>query len=383
MKILQINASYKPAWCYGGPTLSVSRLCEQLVKNGCTVEVFTTTANGRAELPVIPNMLQQVDGVPIRHFKRLSKDHSHFSPRLLITLWKSIRSFDLVHIHTWWNLVSILSCLIAHVRGVPVILSPRGTLSPYTFTHRHRMLKQLFHGLAGRFLLRHCHLHTTSVRERKAVARLLRPLNNFTIPNLLSFPEFLPKPSPDQGLLRLLFLSRIEQKKGIELLFEALSGLKIPYQLSIAGNGEKNYVKKLKALSRHYQIEDHIQWIGFKGPGKFELIARHQVLVLPSYDESFGNVVIESLAVGTAVLISDKVGLARYVQQKNLGWVCDTNPVAIKNSLFAIHHSPGVLEIIRAFAPVIVINEFNDDKLIRSYLRMYQQVIQPYNTKHG
>jgi glycosyltransferase involved in cell wall biosynthesis len=382
MRILQINASYKPTCQYGGPTVSVSRLSELLVKNACSVEVYTTTANGAAELQVTKNTPQKIAGVSVTYFKRQTKDHSHFSSGLLTTLWKNIRSFDVVHIHAWWNLVSVLSCLIAHLRGVPVILSPRGTLSPYTFSHKNRMAKQLFHCLAGRFLLNRCYLHCTSAREQKAMVQLLKPLKMFNIHNLVSFPAYLPRPAAKKIPFRLLFLSRIEQKKGIELLFEALADLKFPYQLSIAGNGDKSYLKKLKALSRHYQIADHISWTGFKGDEKFELMAQHDLLVLPSHDENFGHVVIESLAVGTAVLISNKVGLAGYVKKNNLGWVCETTAIAIKNSLFAIFHSRGMLEVIREFAPVRIVNTFNDDTLIKSYLQMYQQVIQPVPKAH-
>lgn len=382
MKILQINASYKPAYGYGGPTLSVSKLSEALIKKGCIVEVFTSTANGKAELPVTTNIPQLVDGVRVSYFKRLTKDHSHFAPRLFLTLWKTVHAFDLVHIHAWWNLISILSCLIAHLRGIPVVFSPRGTLSSYTLSHKHSIMKKLFQHFAGRFLLNRCHLHSTSLREQKSITHLLKPLSSFQLLNLVNLPVHIPKVLPENGLLKLLFLSRIAEKKGIELLFEALSGLNFPYQLSIAGNGDQCYIIKLKALSRHYRIEQHIRWLGFTGTDKFELMAQHHLLVLPSYDENFGHVVIESLSVGTAVLVSNKVGLANYVRKNNLGWVCQTSAIAIKNSLFAIYHSQGMLEMIRAFAPGKIIKDFNNDKLINAYVHMYQQIIRSAKTAH-
>jgi len=383
MKVLHINASYKPAYIYGGPTLSISKLCEQLVKNGCSVEVFSTTANGTAELPVIKNIQQQVDGISVRYFKRLTKDHSHFSPRLLIALWKDIRNFDVVHIHAWWNLVSVFSCLIAHLRSVPVVLSPRGTLSPYSFLNRNRMLKKLFHFAVGRSLLNRCHIHTTSEREQQAIIQLLKPLSVFHSYNLVNLPAYLPSQLRENGLLRLLFLSRIQQKKGIELLFKALSELNFPYQLSIAGDGDKTYLKKLKKLSLRYRIADHIKWLGFKGLDKFQLMAQHHVLVLPSYDESFGNVVIESLSVGTAVLISNKVGLATFVRKNNLGWICKTSSSSVRDSISKINASPGVLDIIREFAPPIVVSQFNEDKLIKAYLQMYQEIVQLTNPRYA
>ncbi|NNU34836.1 glycosyltransferase [Mucilaginibacter sp. S1162] len=113
MKILQINASYKPAYIYGGPTMSVAKLSEQLVNAGNEVTVFTTTANGKYELAIDPNKSILVDGVSVTYFKRITKDHSHLSPGLLLNLWRNVRKFDIIHIHAWWNLVSVFSAFIA------------------------------------------------------------------------------------------------------------------------------------------------------------------------------------------------------------------------------------------------------------------------------
>jgi glycosyltransferase involved in cell wall biosynthesis len=376
MNILQINAAYKPAYIYGGPTMSVSKLSEQLAKCGHHVEVFTTTANGTAELSVTRNIPQNIDGVLVSYFKRLTKDHSHFSPRLLLKLWRKVKRFDVVHIHAWWNLVSILSCCIAVLRKVPVVLSPRGTLSPYTFANNHTFIKKVFHNHIGRLMLNHCYIHATSNREQDAMSLLLKPKGIFTIHNAVALPPYLPKQTPEDLVLKLLFFSRIDPKKGIELLFAALSDIPIPYRLTIAGNGDESYISSLKELSRQYQIERYLDWIGFKSNHKFELIAQHHVLVLPSYDENFANVVIESLSVGTAVLISKEVGLAQYVEKNNLGWICETNAHSVQTNLINIYRNPGVLSIIREFAPVIIVHEFNEEKLINQYLEMYHQIEQ-------
>ena len=91
IKLLQIIAAYKPAYIYGGPTMSVSKLCEALTKTEIEVEVLTTTANGKDELNVRPAKSIDVDGVKTTYFKRLTKDHTHFSPALLLTLRKKIK----------------------------------------------------------------------------------------------------------------------------------------------------------------------------------------------------------------------------------------------------------------------------------------------------
>ncbi len=68
MKILQITPSYKPAYVYGGPTMSVAKLCETLVHHGLNLEVLTTTANGKIELDLERGKKMNVDGVIVTYF---------------------------------------------------------------------------------------------------------------------------------------------------------------------------------------------------------------------------------------------------------------------------------------------------------------------------
>jgi len=75
MKILHVVPSYKPAYEYGGTIESVARLCEGLTAMGIQVKVFTTTANGNAELDVAKNVEHNVDGVSVIYFKRYFKDN--------------------------------------------------------------------------------------------------------------------------------------------------------------------------------------------------------------------------------------------------------------------------------------------------------------------
>ena len=94
MTTIQISAAYKPAYIYGGPTMSVAMLCETLSKTDLKLEVLTTTANGKSELPVTQNEPVEIDGVKVTYFKRLTKDHTHFSPALLLNLKQKIKTFS-------------------------------------------------------------------------------------------------------------------------------------------------------------------------------------------------------------------------------------------------------------------------------------------------
>lgn len=374
MRVLHVIAAYKPAVIYGGPTMSAAMLCEELTRAGVTVNVYATTANGTAELPVNTSQPQHIDGVTVNYFKRITKDHTHFSPALLRSFWKNVSSFDVVHIHAWWNLVSVFACMIAIFKKVPVLVSPRGTLSPYSFSNRNTGPKKLIHQFFGEPYLNKSHIHTTSRHETDAILKLIKPLSITALPNFVKLSE--PKQQVDTityPQLKLLFFSRIEEKKGLDILLEALKLVEASYHLTIAGDGDAAYIKHLKELS--ISIAHKITWAGFYGDDKFDLIKQHDLLVLPSHDENFGNVVIESLSMGTAVLISEHVGLADYVSDNHLGWICKTNVRSVADAIVNISQNHREdLNKIRQTAPAIVRNDFTGDALVKKYIALYQQV---------
>jgi glycosyltransferase involved in cell wall biosynthesis len=376
LKVLQICAAYKPAFIYGGPTMSVAALSEQLAAAGIITQAYATTANGKEELPVSPGKTVAVDGVSVTYFKRITGDHTHFSPALICRLWKEAKNFDLVHIHAWWNTVSIFSCMVALMRGVPVILSPRGTLSGYSFRNRNGSVKWLIHQLLSKPLLKRCHFHATSQQEADAISESFKPLSITVIANFVAVPA-VPSTKPQQKSVkfRLAFLSRIEEKKGLDLLINSLPLLNIPYTLTIAGDGRKEYIEELKELSIANGTDPNVNWIGFLGNEKFEFLAGQDLLVLPSHNENFANVVVEALAEGTPVLVSDFVGLSDYVKKKEFGWTCPLNAAAIAQTVNMIAKQQKKLELIRSSAPAEVRADFGAETLLGHYIEMYQNII--------
>ncbi len=382
LRILQINASYKPAFVYGGPTMSVSALCEMLSANpDCSIEVYTTTANGDKELPVTSGIRQVVDDVNVTYFKRWTKDHTHFSPTLFLHAFKTMKQFDIVHIHAWWNLVSMFCCAIALRNGKKVILSPRGTLSSYSFGNRNISIKSIIHKYFGLPLLKKCHFLVTSEKEQNDILSIVHPTSINIAHNLVYFPSLLPINNINTcGSLRLLFLSRVEQKKGLELLFIALSKVDFTFSLTIVGSGESFYVEALKKLSTDLNIHNNVTWAGgIYGDEKFKIIASYDLLILPSYDENFANVVVESLAVGTPVLLSNKVGLASYVKQKDLGWISEVSADSIHEKLIEINGNRERLKNISSSAPLMIQKDFDKAFLTQQYVNFYKSVVNKSN----
>lgn len=360
--------------------MSVSKLTEELYKNGIDVTVFTTLANGKTELFFPAGEITWIDKVPVWFFKRLTKDHSHFSPALLKHLFQTINKTQepvIIHIHAWWNLVSMFACLIAQIKKIPVVLSPRGTLSIYSFTNNHQQIKKWIHLLAGKKLLTNCYFHVTSEKEKQIILQLVSPKLIKVIPNFIQLPAGLkPRLKSQSNILKLLILSRIEAIKGLEILLEALDKISFPYQLTIAGTGESDYINSLKKIVAKNSMEPFVNWIGFQqNETKFNVLQSHDLLVLPSYNENFGNVVIESLAVGTAVLISDQVGLADYVNANNLGWTFKNQPENLHKELIKINNNRRKLDEIRLQSPQKIRYDFAEEQIVKQYISFYNTLL--------
>ena len=104
---------------------------------------------------------------------------------------------------------------------------------------------------------------------------------------------------------RILFVGRVVELKGLDLLFKALTLLKDSFQLRIVGDGDESDVLRLKQLSEDYHISDSINWCGYKG-GK-DLLEEYQnasVFVLPTKNDCFGLVLLEAMASGVPVVSS-------------------------------------------------------------------------------
>jgi glycosyltransferase involved in cell wall biosynthesis len=353
------------------------------------ITVYTTLANGKEELPYQNGDTKTVDGVKVKYFKRITKDHSHFSPSLLSHLWKNVRQFDVIHIHSWWNLVGMGGILICLLRGIRPIVSPRGMLGDYTFNKT----KLIFHNMIGQHLLRKCIFHATTKMEAEEIAVQVfdgkvkivdlmegdekqqesriknqeKKAQIFVIHNIVKLPAQLPKKTRIfDGTLKLIFLSRIHHKKGIELLLDTLSSINFPFQLSIVGEGEIEYVGSLKQKAKNLKIDQYINWIGaVYGEEKYRLLADHDAFILPSYNENFANVVIEAIAVNTPVLLSEHVGLKDYVAENNFGLVFKLDEIKLIlekiQSLLLANQSAFYFK-----------KQMISDDLTLKYLEMYQ-----------
>lgn len=370
MNILHLTPSYKPAWVYGGPTVSVSQLAAWQVKAGCRVTVLTTGANGAGDFPVADFV--DDDGVRVIRKRRITGDHTHFSPGLIWTLIRISGQFDVIHLHSWWNLVALPAAAVLSLKKGNFVFSPRGMFSTYTISSRAR---NWFHFNAAPALLRRFRFHATSRAEASEISRILPNASIRILPNYIPLPDSVLKENRGFSPMKFLFYSRIHDKKGLELTFSCLAELKdLPWNLTIAGDGEPDYCARLKDLAASLGLSGRITWTGFiSAEGKQDLFMNSGVMILLSKNENFGNSVIESLAFGVPVLVSDQVGAGEWVSGSNWGWVVPLEKDKIVETLRDIISSEAALHLISQRAPAEVQAQFNSTRLAQDYLDFYSE----------
>jgi glycosyltransferase involved in cell wall biosynthesis len=126
-----------------------------------------------------------------------------------------------------------------------------------------------------------------------------------------------------------LFLGRLHEKKGCDLLIEAFAALRnssdasSPMHLVLAGPcADEKYLRHLKQLAAAANIDDSITFTGMlSGSRKWGAFSVAEAFVLPSHQENFGIAVVEALACGTPVLISNQVNIWREIEADRAGYV--------------------------------------------------------------
>jgi len=323
-KILHVIPSVGPQ--RGGPSVLMRTLARALSQAGMEVHIATTDDNGPDRLPVPHGVPQQEDGATFWYFPRQTRFYT-FSWPLTRWLARHVREFDLVHIHALFSYAALPAALLAHRAGVPYIVRPLGTLNRWGIENRRPWLKRFsFRVLESRILASAAGIHYTSEQELVEAGELGVSAHPLIIPNAVELPVAqASRPVRFAHRRTILFLSRFDRKKGLDLLFEAFARVRQQCPdalLVLAGTGDPALVATLKNNADRLGIAPNVIWAGFlSGDDKWAALTSADVFVLPSYSENFGIALVEALACGCPVVLSDQVGIHREISRAEAGLV--------------------------------------------------------------
>ena len=348
MKLLHVVPSYLPAVRYGGPIYSVHALCAALAARGHDVDVYTTNADGAgiSDVPVGVRVLR--DGVAVTYFPTGAGRRLFRSPAMRAALAANVRTFDIVHTHSVFLWPTLAAARAARRFGIPYVMSPRGMLVGDLIQRKSSFLKRAWIALfERRNLAAAAAVHATSELEATEIQRLQLPFQTMRIiPNGIDYPAAAPPPPPPppQGEARLpviLSLGRLNWKKRLDLLIEALPH--VPQaRLIIAGNDEERCRARLEQLAQRLGVGHRVEFAGpVYGADKWRLLARADLFALLSHSENFGNAALEAMAAGVPVVTCSAVGIAGAVRREGAGVVVDGDAAMVGAAMASLLADPA------------------------------------------
>jgi glycosyltransferase involved in cell wall biosynthesis len=343
MRILRLIHTLNPA--VGGPIESVRQSSAALRASGHEVEVVTLDAAGASWLTNIP--------FPV-HTLGPSNGYG-YSSQLIDWIRQRRADFDAVLVHGVWQYIGVSAWRALRNSSTPYFVFPHGMLDPW-FAQRYplkHLKKMLYWPVESRVLRNARAVLFTSEEERRQAHRSFFRGNYAeevvaygTAPpkvDLVAARERFLQSFPALRSKRIfLFLGRLHNKKGCDLLIEAFaSATERPavgdeLQLVLAGPADSSYLEELKGIvsSRFPERNAEASRVAFtgmlEGDLKWGAFAAAEVFVLPSHQENFGIAVAESLACGTPVLISNKVNIWREIVEDGAGFADDDTVAGTK-----------------------------------------------------
>jgi glycosyltransferase involved in cell wall biosynthesis len=392
MRILQIIPSI--SLVYGGPSQMVLGLSAALAAKNIDVTIITTDSNGDiGQLPLdVPlNEPIQQNGYQIIYFRCYPWRRYKFSLSLLQWLNENARQFELAHLHALFSPVTTLAATIARYHHLPYIIRPCGMLDPADLQKKKR-LKQIYATLLERpNLAGAAAIHFTSKEEAKISERFgLDCTAKMPVPRDLVTPlgvtaGLFPKRLRESQVPIILFMSRIEPKKGLDLLIPALesilgSGIEFHFILAGSNSQDADYETQIKVQIHNSSLAKYTTITGFvSGDFKAELLTKADLFVLPSYYENFGIAVAEAMAAGVPVVISDRIHIAEDIQQAEAGWVEPLEVGAIANSIKSALLNPQERQRRGLNGKEYAKKHYNWEAIAQQTIDAYQQILSPLN----
>jgi glycosyltransferase involved in cell wall biosynthesis len=340
----------------GGTTTMLLGLSSGLVEHGHEVLAYGFGAEGSARSGSTPNhVLARAEeiGITARIFaRRRGRGMSLLRRSDTLTSWLSSNGDDLdaLLIHGAFSASSPGVASAAGRGGIFRIACPHDPYSPAVFGRR-RVLKRAYWRLVEAPYLRSIDaIHLLAPSHERYLRRLGVTVPAFVVPNGL---DPLPNGATNERLdersrsmseqgLNLLYFGRWDvYNKGLDLLLAAIAEARSDLRgirLQIAGRSTGSELEKLRLLIASLSLSDHVSIVGFL-PDIMGAILATDAVVLPSRFDGFGQVVLESLALGTPVIASSNAGAAEYLGENEGVWITEPTVSSLIGSLKGMYEA--------------------------------------------
>ena len=383
MKVVHVIPGLNPS---SGPSQALENLCRHQVQIGVEVKVCYVSGRGAEPRANAFDGIELID-FPAKHFRAWG-----YAPEMKPFFRKTFAESDIVHIHSMWCYPNIAASAAAVRQNVPYIVRPAGSLESWCIANRMWKKRLYLRCISRRIMDKAAAIHAMAEQEARQIESFGFRAPVTTIPNGIDFEQLKRWQVQDHQVLtkalgwpaaknHLLFLSRIHPKKGLEFLldlFSQLSPERRDLRLMIAGPDDHEYARQIRGLARTSPLSGRIHFLGeVLGDRKWMSLAAATAFVLPSKSENFGIAVLESLASGTPVFVSDQTPWS-IVNEEGAGACLPLDIGKFKNRLTDVLDKPEVLKRSTIAATKIASN-FEWRAIAQRNLEMYERICGVYN----
>lgn len=382
MKVLHVVAGLEVR--HGGPPRVVASLTTALSRIGVSSTVFSpaySSASGGSE-----EHLVSAPEATIRMFDtgRLARWWPGHSPNLKSALQQEVGSFDVVHIHEMWHHPHFAAARACKALGIPFVVSPHGSLDPWALALgglKKRIYSRIWQrGLLGRAAAVHALTATESSQFRDY--GYTGPVS--VIPNGIDIEEFQHPASPNDmderypelvGKKVVLFLGRLHQKKGLDVLVKAFAQLHetdLDIHLLVVGPDD-GYEPELRRLIGSLGVIDAVTLTGtLAGNDRLAAMNRADIYALPSYSEGFSVGILEALAVGLPVVIS-KYCYFPEVESAGAGIETETDVGQVASALGSLIVDPELASKMGRAGRDLVRSRYSWESVAAAFVKLYER----------
>lgn len=362
ISVLQLIAGLDPL--DGGPPMSTVATALALRQQGFANEFAFSVRRGREDTVAVSLAKLQASGISVHTFKQPRVFGSRgrrwgISPRLGLWVLRNGSRFDVIHVHSSWTFTTVVGLLSAKIHRRVAVLSTHESLTDFDREKSgalHGRIKQLLRWIYVRsfdVVVVSSALEQSDMRDRAG-------LRSIVVPHAVIGVSGGRHSSSNGDELRVGFLGRLDPKKNLELLVDALALLPEYVSLHVAGDGPSAYRESLVSRAISRGVARRIRWLGFvEGEEKYQFLASIDVLAMPSAFECFGVAAVEALSAGVPVVVSPRVGVADVVVNYRCGWVVAAAAPEIARALEELMRDSGRRHQLSENASLAAAREFS------------------------
>lgn len=385
IKILMVVPSLSKI--YGGPSKSVIELVEAISAKRISVDIVTTSINGDEQLDVTCNTWIESKNYRVRYFLYSHLSQFAFSASLTAWLFKHVCEYDIVHTNGMFSYPVLPAYWACQFHKIPYVITPHGMLEPWALAYKAWKKNLYFNLLEKPALKKASTIQMLASTEAERIEHFNLPTSLAIVPNGIHKKDFVSLPDSEifyqqyphtRNKNLILFLGRIDPKKGLDLLANAYGKVFTQFpqsHLIVAGQDNIGFMSTAKNYFSQAGCAEAVTFTGMlKGEQKYAALAAADIYVAPSYSEGFSISVLEGMACALPCVITTGCNFPE-AQKENAAYVVDIDAEAIANALIKCLENPQKAKEMGDRAKKLIQEHYTWDKIALKMIDVYQKIL--------